>query len=79
LLDYRVHGRASFDHDLGFAWAFEGFDEIFESVGCHDVFTLGSSLGEFLGHRGGAVIHGHSETFALHVEHEVFTHHSEAD
>ena len=79
LFDDSVHGCTRLDHDLCFSGAFERLHEILKSVGGDDVFALCPALREFLGDRRGAVINGHSEPLALHVENEVFTHYSEAD
>jgi len=55
-------------------------EELFERVARFDVFADGRPLfHELLRHGGGAIENGDGETFAFHVQHEVFAHDGESD
>jgi hypothetical protein len=75
----RVNRGARLDHDLRLARALEGADEFFESVRGHDVFALGAALRKLLGNGTRSVVNGHREALALHIEDQIFSHHSQAD
>ena len=79
LIDDSVYGRAGFDHDHGLAGSGERGHEFLERFRGDDALAGGAFGGELLGHRGRPIKDGHGETFALHVEDEIFAHDGKAD
>ena len=78
-LDHHVHRLAGLDHDHDAAGRLELGHEFLRSVGAEDGLALGAAREEVVHLGGGAVVDAHRVPVIGHVEHEVFTHHGEAD
>ena len=79
LINNRIDGCSCLDHDHSLAWTGQRSDELFESLGRMDPFSLGATFGEFLSHSQSPVVNTDGETFAFHIEDQILAHHGEAD
>ena len=77
--DDRIHRRACFHHDHGFARPLERPDEFLHRFRRLDISSLRAAGCESLGHFGRAVKNSNRKSFRFHVENEVLAHHRQAD
>ena len=73
---YRLSGL---DHHHDLPGLLQIIRQLLQGAGADDVLPLGATLHELFDLLGGAVEHGHGETFGLHVHHQVFAHDGQTD
>ncbi|MNU73105.1 hypothetical protein D3C71_625820 [compost metagenome] len=78
LLDHLVDRRAGLHHDLDLAGLGQALDELLERLRAHQLLA-GVGGKEGLGGGLGAVVDADLEAAAFHVQHQVLSHHGQAD
>ena len=79
LVDEIVDSLTCLHHKHHLARTLQRSHKVFERHSAVDVLTLGAGIHEIFNFRYSAVEDAYAETFALHVEHQVLTHHRQAD
>ena len=79
LVDKCINRRTGFDHQHNLSRLLEVLDKLFYGMAADDVFAFCAAFDKIVHFRYGTVKTSHRESFAFHVENEIFTHYRQPD